>query len=99
MHTAEHPASTSNISAALQKGSKAPGADLPRDAMASCVQDVWRSRQNAAMMLDHVDQFFRDAIGAGPKGSMQVQSKPKFVYVQSFVCAACPNPNLVSCIM
>jgi hypothetical protein len=49
--------------------------------MASCVQNVWRSRQNAAMMLEHVDQFFRDAIGAGPKSgsSMQVQSQSCFM--------------------
>lgn len=72
---------------------------MPRDMMASCVQNVWRSRQNVAMMLDYVDQFFQDAIGAGPKSSMQVQSKPKLVYVQSFLCAACSNPNLVSCIL
>jgi hypothetical protein len=38
-----------------------------------CPQNAWRSRQNAAMMLDHVDQFFRDAIGASPKSGASMQ--------------------------
>ena len=37
------------------------------------LQNAWRSRQNASLMLDHVDQFFRECIGAGPKSGVSLQ--------------------------
>lgn len=38
------------------------------------VQNAWRSRKNAALMLDHIDAFFGEALSAGPPNGWEVCS-------------------------